>query len=111
MSKNDSSDLEMGRVDALEAVRSAASISMSPELFEKLYLSPPNAVKGDLRKTFGNPTPMSVHISQKPQNKRADSNQQGPRRIPTSSDATILRFDGLARGWEFRCSINSRLLF
>ncbi|KAJ4258449.1 hypothetical protein NW757_003016 [Fusarium falciforme] len=48
----------MGRVENLENVRSAASISMSPEMFEKLYLSPPNAVKGDLRKTFGNPTPM-----------------------------------------------------
>jgi hypothetical protein len=31
---------------------------MSPELFEKLYLSPMNKVKGDLRQTFGNPTPM-----------------------------------------------------
>ncbi|KAF4955617.1 hypothetical protein FSARC_11814 [Fusarium sarcochroum] len=60
MDKTNSSDLEMGRVEALEAVRSAASISMSPELFEKLYLSPPNAVKGDLRKTFGNPTPMAL---------------------------------------------------
>lgn len=34
------------------------SLSISPELFEKLYLSPENAVKGDLRKTFGNPTPL-----------------------------------------------------
>lgn len=59
-SQNDSSDLEMGRVEALETVRSAASISMSPELFEKLYLSPPNKVKGHLRETFGNPTPMLV---------------------------------------------------
>jgi hypothetical protein len=36
------------------------SLSISPELFEKLYLSPQNAVKGDLRKTFGNPTPLYV---------------------------------------------------
>ena len=35
-----------------------SSLSISPELFEKLYLSPQNAVKGDLRKTFGNPTPV-----------------------------------------------------
>jgi hypothetical protein len=35
-------------------------LSISPELFEKLYLSPENAVKGDLRKTFGNPTPVFV---------------------------------------------------
>ncbi|EAT79985.2 hypothetical protein SNOG_12687 [Parastagonospora nodorum SN15] len=32
----------------------AGSISISPELFEKLYLSPPNKVKGELRKTFAN---------------------------------------------------------
>lgn len=33
---------------------------MSPEIFEKLYLSSENAVKGDLRKTFENPTPLYV---------------------------------------------------
>lgn len=43
---------------ALNRIRTAGSISISPELFEKLYLSPENRVKGDLRKTFGNPTPM-----------------------------------------------------
>ncbi|EEU35099.1 uncharacterized protein NECHADRAFT_82458 [Fusarium vanettenii 77-13-4] len=59
-SQSGSSDVDMGRVENLENVRSAASISMSPEMFEKLYLSPPNAVKGDLRKTFGNPTPMAL---------------------------------------------------
>lgn len=48
----------MSREDALRRVRTAGSISISPELFEKLYLSPENKVKGDLRKTFGNPTPM-----------------------------------------------------
>jgi hypothetical protein len=36
------------------------SLSISPEVFEKLYLSPENAVKGDLRQTFGNPTPLFV---------------------------------------------------
>lgn len=44
--------------DALRRIRTAGSVSMSPELFEKLYLSPENRVSGDLRKTFGNPTPM-----------------------------------------------------
>jgi uncharacterized protein len=39
-------------------LRSLESLSISPEVFEKLYLSPENAVKGDLRKTFGNPTPV-----------------------------------------------------
>lgn len=46
--------------DALRHVRTAGTISLTPELFEKLYLSPQNAVKGELRKTFGNPTPMYV---------------------------------------------------
>ncbi|TVY78144.1 Protein alcS [Lachnellula suecica] len=46
--------------EALNRIRTAGSISISPELFEKLYLSPQNAVKGDLRKTFGNPTPVAL---------------------------------------------------
>jgi hypothetical protein len=45
---------------ALRHIRTAGSISISPELFEKLYLSPKNEVKGELRKTFGNPTPLYV---------------------------------------------------
>jgi len=46
--------------DALRRIRTAGSISISPEMFEKLYLSPQNNVKGDLRKTFGNPTPLAL---------------------------------------------------
>ncbi|KAF2098734.1 GPR1/FUN34/YaaH-class plasma membrane protein [Rhizodiscina lignyota] len=46
--------------NALRKIRTAGSISISPELFEKLYLSPQNVVKGDLRKTFGNPTPLAL---------------------------------------------------
>ncbi|KAF2433583.1 GPR1/FUN34/YaaH-class plasma membrane protein [Tothia fuscella] len=46
--------------DALRRIRTAGSISISPELFEKIYLSPQNNVKGDLRKTFGNPTPIAL---------------------------------------------------
>ncbi|KAH9876845.1 hypothetical protein IAQ61_002206 [Plenodomus lingam] len=45
---------------AVHKIRPAGSISMSPEMFEKLYLSPQNEVKGDLRKTFGNPTPLGI---------------------------------------------------
>lgn len=45
---------------ALEKIRTAGSISISPELFEKIYLSPQNRVHGEIRKTFGNPTPMYV---------------------------------------------------
>jgi hypothetical protein len=44
--------------EALRQIRTAGTISISPELFEKLYLSPENRVKGDLRKTFANPTPL-----------------------------------------------------
>jgi hypothetical protein len=32
--------------------------SISPEMFSKMYLSPQNVVKGDLRNTFGNPSPL-----------------------------------------------------
>jgi hypothetical protein len=48
------------RAEALNRFRSATSIAMTPELFEKLYLSPQSKVKGHLRDTFGNPTPMYV---------------------------------------------------
>ncbi len=44
--------------NALRKIKTAGSITISPELFEKLYLSPENRVKGELRKTFGNPTPL-----------------------------------------------------
>lgn len=45
---------------ALRKIRTAGSISISPELFEKLYLSPKNPVAGDLRKILGNPTPIAI---------------------------------------------------
>lgn len=48
------------RDEDLERVRTAGTISISPELFEKLYLSPQNNAHGDLRKTIGNPTPLCV---------------------------------------------------
>jgi hypothetical protein len=51
-------DTSMDSEAALRRIRTAGSISISPELFEKIYLSPQNTVKGDLRKTFGNPTPL-----------------------------------------------------
>ncbi|KAF8862883.1 hypothetical protein BDZ45DRAFT_702727 [Acephala macrosclerotiorum] len=38
----------------------AESLSIHPELFEKLYLSPQNRVHGDLRATLGNPTPLAL---------------------------------------------------
>ncbi|GAP90917.1 putative gpr1 fun34 -class plasma membrane protein [Rosellinia necatrix] len=45
---------------AMDKIKTAGSISISPALFEKLYLSPQNNVKGDLRKTFGNPTAIGL---------------------------------------------------
>ncbi|KAH0174609.1 hypothetical protein KCU67_g674, partial [Aureobasidium melanogenum] len=55
-------DLEeyKGREEMLERIRTAGTISMSPELFEKLYLAPKTNVSGDLRKTIGNPTPLGL---------------------------------------------------
>jgi len=53
-------DMNMGSGEALHRIRTAGSISISPELFEKIYLSPQNKVSGDLRKTFGNPTPLAL---------------------------------------------------
>jgi succinate-acetate transporter protein len=53
-------DTNIDNETALKRIRTAGSISISPELFEKIYLSPQNAVKGDLRKTFGNPTPVAL---------------------------------------------------
>jgi len=46
--------------DALRKIRTTGSLSISPELFEKIYLSPQNRVAGDLRKTVGNPTPFAL---------------------------------------------------
>ncbi|GAB7362905.1 hypothetical protein MBLNU230_g3207t1 [Neophaeotheca triangularis] len=53
-------DNDMDSGAALNRIRTAGSISISPELFEKIYLSPHNKVSGDLRKTFGNPTPIAL---------------------------------------------------
>lgn len=56
-------DNSMDSDTALRKIRTAGSISISPELFEKIYLSPQNQVKGELRKTFGNPTPLYVYLN------------------------------------------------
>jgi len=45
---------------ALKRIQTTGSLSISPELFEKIYLSPQNRVAGELRKTFGNPTPLAL---------------------------------------------------
>jgi hypothetical protein len=49
--------------EVLDRIKTAASISIPPELFEQLYLAPQNQVKGQLRQTFGNPTPLGTPTS------------------------------------------------
>lgn len=44
--------------DVLNKIQTAGSINISPEIFEQLYLAPQNRVKGQLRQTLGNPTPL-----------------------------------------------------
>ncbi len=44
--------------EALRRVQTTGNLSISPELFEKLYLGPKNEVSNNLRTTFGNPSPL-----------------------------------------------------
>ena len=44
------------REEALQRVRTAGNLSISPELFEKLYLTPKTPTKGNLRQIIGNPS-------------------------------------------------------
>ncbi|KIM93817.1 hypothetical protein OIDMADRAFT_172920 [Oidiodendron maius Zn] len=48
------------REDTLRRIRTAGSITIPPEMFEKMYLTPANKVKGDLRFKFANPTPLGL---------------------------------------------------
>lgn len=49
--------------DMMERVRTASSVTIPPELFEQMFLSPENKVKGDLRQTFANPTGIGEVLS------------------------------------------------
>lgn len=42
----------------LDRVETNQSVQETPAHFEKMFLAPENKVKGELRKTFGNPTPV-----------------------------------------------------
>ncbi|RMZ91009.1 hypothetical protein DV736_g1768, partial [Chaetothyriales sp. CBS 134916] len=53
---HDTHDEETG----LSRIRTAGSLTISPELFEKIYLSPKNQVSNNLRSTLGNPTPLAL---------------------------------------------------
>ncbi|KAE8448903.1 hypothetical protein EG329_008699 [Mollisiaceae sp. DMI_Dod_QoI] len=44
----------------LHQFKSAGAMTISPELFEKLYLTPKTAATGDFRKRFANPTPLGL---------------------------------------------------
>ncbi|KAI1182878.1 GPR1/FUN34/YaaH-class plasma membrane protein [Nemania serpens] len=59
-SKHEHLHEDMSPESAMSKIRTTGSISISPALFEKLYLSPQNKVKGSLRQTFGNPTAIGL---------------------------------------------------
>jgi len=44
----------------LSQIKSSGGMTISPELFEKLYLTPKTAPTGDFRKRFANPTPLGL---------------------------------------------------
>ena len=95
--------------DALRKIRTTGSLSISPELFEKIYLSPQNKVAGELRKTVGNPTPLYVRLSRF--TKLPTNSEQRSRRLLDIFNTTIHGYHGLARrssywscrSWYLRC--------
>ncbi|OJJ79087.1 uncharacterized protein ASPGLDRAFT_137519 [Aspergillus glaucus CBS 516.65] len=52
--------LSGSREDALQRVRTAGTLSISPELFEKLYLTPQTPSKASLRGVIGNPSALGL---------------------------------------------------
>ena len=81
----------------LEKVRTAGSVSIPPELFEKLYLSPETRVHGDLRRTIGNPTPMYVLHLNIPDKINCSDCPKRYRWLLDVSDSAYLRLDGIPR--------------
>lgn len=51
---------ENDELPTLEQVRTNGSITITPEMYERMYLTPQNKVTGQLRTTFGNPTPIGL---------------------------------------------------
>ena len=49
---------EEAKSNGLETIDTMGSINIPRDVFEKLYLTPQSQVKGELRKTFANPTPL-----------------------------------------------------
>lgn len=53
---------KLQHIDSEDALRNHLSktMTLSPELYEKIYLSPKNQDSGQLRRTFANPTPIAI---------------------------------------------------
>jgi len=49
-----------GDLESNGLTRTTTGYTISPEAFERLYLNPKTDVAGNLRKTFGNPTPLAI---------------------------------------------------
>lgn len=59
MTSPDTKDSDSGSIrHNMPSLHQVQSVTITNEMFEKLYLSPANRVKGDLRQTFANPTPL-----------------------------------------------------
>ncbi len=48
------------REETLRKMRTADSVALPMDVFEKLYLGPQQPAAGHLRKTFGNPSPIAL---------------------------------------------------
>ena len=48
------------REETLRKMRTAESVMLPMDVFEKLYLGPQQPAAGHLRKTFGNPSPVAL---------------------------------------------------
>jgi hypothetical protein len=62
MSDKKENDIKAATMEALHRNTTAESILLpiSRDMFEKLYLNPKTSAAGNLRRTFGNPTPVSL---------------------------------------------------
>lgn len=54
----DSAGIKPEDDEHLAPLRTISTVTITSEQFEKLYLNPANKVKGQLRRTFANPTPL-----------------------------------------------------
>jgi len=58
--KGTNEDISEDMGSHLHQLKSSGAMTISPELFEKLYLTPKTASTGDFRKRFANPTPLGL---------------------------------------------------